>query len=222
MQYNNRMKLLLMLTGILLFNGVIQNYAYGDSLNNSGNVVHGAKVWANNCSRCHNYRSPTEYSTKDWHLIMQHMRIQAGLTGQDARDVYAFLAEQSANTQVPISTPQINNKPVESTVSAVSRSTTKLPSISQTTSAQSGKAIYHQTCVACHGANGKGAIPGAPDFTSKNGPLSKSDEILLNHMANGFQSSGSSMAMPPKGGNTNLTNTDLRNTLTYIRQKFVH
>ncbi len=26
--------------------------------------------------------------------------------------------------------------------------------------AAAGKAIYSQTCIACHGANGKGAIPG--------------------------------------------------------------
>jgi mono/diheme cytochrome c family protein len=28
-----------------------------------------------------------------------------------------------------------------------------------------GKAIYDRDCVACHGPNGKGVVPGAPDFT---------------------------------------------------------
>lgn len=29
-----------------------------------------------------------------------------------------------------------------------------------------GEAIYQQNCVACHGADGKGVVPGTPDFTS--------------------------------------------------------
>ena len=86
--------------------------------------------------------------------------------------------------------------------------------------ALSGNAIYTQSCIACHGANGKGAVSGAPDFTSKNGPLSKSDSVLLQHTIEGYQSPGSPMAMPPRGGNSNLTNTDLQKVLIYIRQKF--
>lgn len=86
--------------------------------------------------------------------------------------------------------------------------------------ALSGQAVYTQSCIACHGASGRGAVPGAPDFTSKNGPLNKSDKILLEHIINGYQSPGSPMAMPPKGGNPKLTDDDLKNSLNYIRRKF--
>jgi hypothetical protein len=38
-----------------------------------------------------------------------------------------------------------------------------------------GKVVYDETCVACHGPDGTGVLPGVPDFTSKSGPLAKSD-----------------------------------------------
>lgn len=84
----------------------------------------------------------------------------------------------------------------------------------------SGKAVYEGTCVACHGADGKGAIPGAPNFTEKNGRLSKPDGVLKKHILEGFQSPGSPMAMPPKGGNPSLTQADVDNVVHYLREKF--
>lgn len=84
-----------------------------------------------------------------------------------------------------------------------------------------GKAVYSQTCIACHGANGKGAIPGVQDLTAADGPLSKSDEELLASISEGFQSSGSPMAMPPKGGNPSLTLDDIRAVINYLRSEFM-
>ena len=86
--------------------------------------------------------------------------------------------------------------------------------------AEKGQSVYGSTCVACHGANGKGTIPGVPDFTKKRGVLTKSDHELFDNLKNGFQSPGSFMAMPPLGGNPDLTDQDLRDVIAYIRQEF--
>ncbi len=51
----------------------------------------GAQAWANNCSRCHNMRDPKELRDDQWRAAVAHMRVRAGLTGQEARDVLAFL-----------------------------------------------------------------------------------------------------------------------------------
>ncbi len=83
-----------------------------------------------------------------------------------------------------------------------------------------GKGVYSQTCIACHGANGKGAIPGVPSFTSSDGPLSKTDAVLQKHISEGFQSPGSPMAMPAKGGNPSLDESDIEAVLTFIRAEF--
>jgi len=83
-----------------------------------------------------------------------------------------------------------------------------------------GQEIYEQTCVACHGADGRGTLPGVPDFTSKNSPMAKDDALLLLHITDGFQTPGSMMAMPPKGGNSDLTEEDIKFVIQYIREKY--
>ncbi len=83
-----------------------------------------------------------------------------------------------------------------------------------------GQAIYSQTCIACHGVNGKGAIPGGADLTDGEGALAKSDEELLTSITEGFQSPGSVLAMPPKGGNPTLTKEDEKAVLAYLRTQF--
>lgn len=85
---------------------------------------------------------------------------------------------------------------------------------------QAGRQVYTQTCIVCHGADGRGAIRGTPDFTRRDGPLVKSDDTLLQHAERGFQTPGSPMAMPPKGGNARLSEQDLKNAIAYMRREF--
>lgn len=51
----------------------------------------GAQIWANTCGRCHNMRDPRELRDDQWRAAMAHMRVRAGLTGQETRDVLIFL-----------------------------------------------------------------------------------------------------------------------------------
>lgn len=83
-----------------------------------------------------------------------------------------------------------------------------------------GDKIYHETCVACHGGDGRGTIPGAPDFTKKGGPLAKPHNLLTSHIKNGFQAPGAPMAMPPKGGNPDLSDQDIMNVHAYLHHRF--
>lgn len=55
----------------------------------------GAQTWADNCARCHNMRNPKELRDDQWRAAMAHMRVRAGLTGQEMRDVLAFLQESN-------------------------------------------------------------------------------------------------------------------------------
>jgi len=83
-----------------------------------------------------------------------------------------------------------------------------------------GAEIYNSTGIACHGEDGKGALPGVPDFTESAGRLSKPMDELFNNVVNGFQSPGSPMAMPAKGGNTSMSNEDVKAVLKYMKQEF--
>lgn len=51
----------------------------------------GAKIWANNCARCHNMRDPKDLRDDQWKPVVTHMRLRAGLTGAESRDVLKFL-----------------------------------------------------------------------------------------------------------------------------------
>ncbi len=86
--------------------------------------------------------------------------------------------------------------------------------------AKSGKEVYTTTCIACHGPDGKGLIPGAANFTLANGALSKSDAVLMKHIIDGYQSPKSPMAMPARGANPTLSDEELKNALHYIRETF--
>lgn len=86
----------------------------------------------------------------------------------------------------------------------------------QVAPAAEGKALYEATCIACHGAKAQGAIPGVPDL-AKGGRLTKADAVLSANILNGFQTKGSPMAMPPKGGNPDLTAADVQALVTYMR-----
>ncbi len=164
-----------------------------------GDYAAGSRGWSENCARCHNIRGPKELRDDQWITTLFHMRVRAGLTGQETRDILTFM--QTANNSTA---PQA--APVKTSAAAAS--------------ALSGREIYQQTCVACHGADGKGTVPGAPDFNRKDGRLSKSDDELMNSLLHGLQSPGSPMAMPPKGGNAQLTEEDLRRVLDYLREAF--
>ncbi len=56
-----------------------------------GDFARGATAWVNNCVRCHNVRDPKELRDDQWITTTNHMRIRAGLTGQQSRDVIKFL-----------------------------------------------------------------------------------------------------------------------------------
>lgn len=55
----------------------------------------GAQLWAANCVRCHNNRSPSTYSDGEWDVAMHHMRIRGNLTPEEHRKILQFL--KSAN-----------------------------------------------------------------------------------------------------------------------------
>jgi len=54
-----------------------------------------AQLWAENCIRCHNARSPAYYSDREWDVAMQHMQVRCYLTAKEARAITQFI--QSAN-----------------------------------------------------------------------------------------------------------------------------
>ncbi len=180
---------------------VLSQIAIGADYPEPGDAGVGAQVWAENCSRCHNARDPRDLRDDQWITTAFHMRVKAGLTGQQTRDVLTFL--QRSNAMPVKANPDIAGR------------------VDDSPSTMSGSDIYAQTCIACHGANGKGTVPGAPNFSRSGGVLSQSDEVLLDHVKNGFKSAGSPMAMPARGGNASLNDADIRGVIEYLKSEFI-
>ena len=77
--------------------------------------------------------------------------------------------------------------------------------------ASRGAEIFDKTCKACHGATSP--IPGAPKVTKNDewAPrIKQGEDTLVQHAINGFN------AMPPKGGNTALSDDDIKATVHYM------
>lgn len=165
----------------------------------------GAKAWADNCTSCHNMRSTLEKNDAQWAIAATHMRVRANLSGNVVDDIIVFL--QSSNRE-----PQVARR-------SLATVTADTPILAPG-NAERGARIYGETCIACHGVNGKGAVDSVPDLTGPTGRLAKSNKILLEHIIQGYQSPGSPMPMPPKGGNPDLTDQDLADTLAYLRNTF--
>jgi mono/diheme cytochrome c family protein len=87
-----------------------------------------------------------------------------------------------------------------------------------------GAALYGANCATCHGANLEGGIGAVlnpidklPGVTSSLDPA-----FLIQIITNGRQPQGGdpkSIPMPPKGGNPNLTDQDIKDLAAYIIQQ---
>lgn len=207
-RYNPSVKLLVASSLTLAF-AAVAGAAEADAPNATQDPMaftRGAGAWADNCGRCHNIRDPRELRDDQWRAVMAHMRLRAGLTGQDTRDILSFLQGSNGNTAMTMALPAILQV---------------APAAPDTAGATTPEALYKQTCLACHGANGKGTLPGVPDLTSDQGPLArKPDATLVRSILDGMQTPGSPMGMPAKGGNPALSDEDAARLVRYMREKF--
>lgn len=58
-----------------------------------------ARVWAENCGRCHFLRPPNEFSYDQWEVIVQHMRLRATLPASETRAILEFLKAANQSSQ---------------------------------------------------------------------------------------------------------------------------
>ena len=78
-----------------------------------------------------------------------------------------------------------------------------------TVAAADGKAVYSQTCAACH-ANGVANAPKLVDKAAWESRVKAGKDLLIVSVLKGKG------AMPPKGGNASLSDEDVRAAVDYI------
>lgn len=80
--------------------------------------------------------------------------------------------------------------------------------------AVNGEVVYQYTCKMCHGP-GSGVAPKTGDIEAWEPRVRKGRQQLYDHAINGFRGEG---YMPPKGGNRNLTDEQVKAAVDYMLQ----
>jgi cytochrome c5 len=86
---------------------------------------------------------------------------------------------------------------------------TAMEQTKEQTASDSGKAVYQNTCAACHETGVSGA-PKLGDKTAWDGRIAKGKDLLVQSVINGMG------AMPPKAGNPALSEEEIRAAVDYM------
>ncbi|MEZ5450731.1 MAG: c-type cytochrome [Thiolinea sp.] len=109
-------------------------------------------------------------------------------------------AAKTGSSEPAAGTPEENLKPVENIV-AVDKNAPPPPT-------RSGEEVYQSACMACHAAG----VLNAPKLEAGawDGRVDKGMDGLVHSAINGLN------AMPPRGGNPNITDDEIRNAIGYM------
>ena len=77
-----------------------------------------------------------------------------------------------------------------------------------------GKRVYNGLCITCH--NGLPNIPKVGDIAAWESRIAQGMALLYERAIKGFISEGGIIAMPPKGGNMNLTDEEVKTAVDYM------
>lgn len=152
-------------------------------------VALGSQIYETNCAACHgeggtgevlgaadftDLRLVADQAPRDFYLIVTQgegsMPAWQGRLSQEERwAVIDYFRTFSYETDLPEGEAASSILPTESPVGAVCdpyHSQTNPFAWDDAAAISSGKVIYEQSCSMCHGEDGSGGLPGAPDFTS--------------------------------------------------------
>ena len=120
-------------------------------------LAEGARVYGAMCGRCHNPRSPLERDDRDWATIINHMRVRANMTGEQVRDVLAFLQAMNADPRerVPLLSAAGGPDRVGESI-AIGQP----PSTDPLMIAQGRELVAQKACVGCHVIGNQGGQVG--------------------------------------------------------------
>ena len=81
--------------------------------------------------------------------------------------------------------------------------------------------MYVQSCMVCHADDGSGSMPGVADLTLNRSWATEDESKLILRLKQGINSPKTEVTMPPKGGNPELSDNDLREIIRYMRASFL-
>ena len=115
----------------------------------------------------------------------------------------------SANT-VPVGIVNV----LDETAEDVEVATIAMVATSSDDPVELGQKVYQGLCISCH--NGLPNIPKVGDKAVWESRIAQGMALLYERAVKGFISEGGLIAMPPKGGNMNLTDEEVKAAVDYM------
>jgi len=78
-----------------------------------------------------------------------------------------------------------------------------------------------QNCMVCHADDGTGAMPGVSDLTENKNLKTLTDQQIFKLLKQGVNKPGATVIMPPKGGNPDLTDSELKAIILFLRKELL-
>ncbi|WP_414812781.1 c-type cytochrome [Neisseria animaloris] len=201
----------------------------------SAPAVDGQKVFESACMACHNANSaipnvPRITNNDDWaprikqgkEILFKHAI--EGFTGKEGgvmppKGGNPGLSDDEVKAAVIYMVNQSGGKFEASAGAAAAAPAAKKaakPESSPAVSEAEGKKIFESVCMVCHNANS--LIPNVPRITNNADwapRIKQGKEILFKHAIEGFTGKQGGV-MPPKGGNSSLSDDEVKAAVTYM------
>lgn len=134
--------------------------------------------------------------------------------------IFAFLTYQCGENNNRYNSAEGNDSQTDNSAGAENSISNATVSLKGNTA--DGETYFDQTCAACHGMDAKGLPQLGKDLTTSKFVAGKTNAELLAFIKQGrlpndpLNTTG--VAMPPKGGNPALTDQQLIDIISYLRQ----
>lgn len=122
-------------------------------------------------------------------------------------------AEKISDRTAPVGNVRTEGEPVPEEVAAASESDKSSAATGDSEDAPPGKSTYESVCIACH-SGAMADIPALGDAEAWAPRIEKGMDTLYKHAIEGFQ--GDSMMMPPKGGDSSLSDEQVKAAVDYM------
>lgn len=185
--FRNKMWLIPALGAALLLAGLVMAPAQaappGQSPEGTPSAMRGEGLWLEHCAPCHGSGGRGDGPTAEMPQMADNpptdFTDRAAARGRSLADMFTVTKEGRMDRLMPPWSGRLSDDQIWDVVVYAQTFATSPQDIA------AGETIYQANCVACHAADGTGAVSGAPDFTHVEAMAAKSPQALFDAVSGG-------------------------------------